>query len=1358
MRKAFLTVFYVLAVIQLIFAAPGPENFKNDPDPGHFIPWISNAGQFSDEVAFLKRTSVADIWVLKDRTIVYDFTVPDGKNIRIEERILTDLSALTSPTGKNEDGLKIKYLGAGYGAHPEGIDASAFQRLCFGNIAPGIKLQLDARYGNAEKLLIFEPGTDADQMLFELNGMEKMELDQAGQLVLEVNGQKISFSRPVAWQIDDEGNKLPVEVAYHTENEDGKYSYGFDPVDYDLSRTLYIDPLISSGYFGGNQKDVVQQISAGKNKQVYVAGVTESPNLFSIGTYDNTYNGNMDIFAAVFNSDLSSMQRVTYIGGSAKDTLGAMVLDENNRIYLLGTTASSDFPVTTNAYSNVYIDAQINVSDMFIACLNDRIDTLVSSTYLGSDREDIGLVLDLNVDGQLFIAGMSAGKMPEVGPQWQTYTTGLVFAKMDPNLENLLFTNSIGDFGESRPTDIAVDSSGHFFITGFTSDAQFPVTPGSFSEDLSGKNDVFVARIKDDLSQIIAASYIGGNEDDYAYALLLDSLDHVYLAGETRSGNFPVTPNAVDQSFTFETVLRSDAFICMMDSLLRLMVNGSFFGGLGNQAITDLSMDSLFNVIFGGYTSSGRIPTFCYSHDDTYNGGDDGIIGRFSEKLAALDQSTFFGGSLNDRVLCLTLGEKDFIYVGGRTNSSDFPFKNGYDGSFNGGERDGFLSMFSTLEKPEPCCSEPIFPDVLAVEQPTELTLRWTKAINAAGYILSVGTSEGVFDLIDHVDTGVDTFYHLTDLPCGETIFVYVHPYNEFLTNIYCPYYTFSTIEPNTEEQNIDICAGESYFWKGQYYDQPGHYALEEDNGGPCPDIFSLNLSVHEIFEFTTTYEMCQGDTLFWEGDFYTESVYIKKKFETAFGCDSTYVLDLWVFPAQSVHDTLALCTGDQITWNGQIFTEPGDYFSISTDQHGCDVFHYLNLFADGFTDHQVIELCQGDQFEWQGNLLVQSGTYTVSYPSVNGCDSVYILDLFFYPYINEFDTLSICPGDFIEWHGQIWDTAGDYLITETNDAGCESNYHLHLTTELLEYHYYSSICEGDELIWQGQSYTESGQFVFIADGGNACDTTYFLHLSVIPDAVVNDTLQICYLDIFCWHGIPVYEEGDYSFFSEHEGSCDTLYQLNVSFYTEYMHFEEIFLCEGDTLQWHGMEITGAGEYEWVDHSFEFCDTVYNALVEMVDINTELTVAGDTIFAVLDPEATYQWVNCADFGPVTGENNHYYVPDTCDSLFAVVIEKDGCSEISACICLEGTGLDRLQATQFKVFPNPSYGKMRLVLDDQHPENYRLYVKDITGRMVQETELDGQESQLDLSLLPAGTYVLIAVNKQSVFQAKVLITR
>lgn len=1358
MRKALLPVFYVIMNAFFLAGFDQPVFANNDPQPDHLISWIKNAGQFSDDIAFLKRTNAADIWVLKNRTIVYEISTPEGKRIHFEERIPNDASFGISPLGKQEEALKINYFGSSYRTGNNGLEATTFRQLDFGPVTEGAHLQLDARYGNIEKLLVVQAGTDPGLVRFELSGIEYMSIDDNGQLNMTAVGQKVSFTKPIAWQLDENGKKNLVDIAYLTDLSDGKFRYGFELSSYDLAKTLYIDPLLSSAYFGGNQKDVVQQIRTGSNHHVYVAGVTESPNLFSTGSYDNTYNGNMDIFAAVFSQDLTMLHRMTYLGGSKKDSLGAMVLDQNNRVYLSGTTASSNFPVTPNAYSTDFFDAQINISDMFVACLNDKLDQLISSTYLGSDKEDKAFALDINPQGQLFIAGMSEGKMPEVGPQWQTYTTGLVFAKMDADLENLLATNSIGEFGESRPTDIVVDSTGHVFATGYTRDAQFPVPPGGFSQNLTGKNDAFVLRVKNDLSQVLAGTYIGGFEDDYAYTLMVDTLQNVYLAGETRSSNFPVTVNAEDHTFTNELPLRSDAFICMMDSLLRTMKNSSFFGGSGNQAIFDISRDSLFNIVFAGYTGSGHIPSFCYSYDDTYNGFEDAFIGMYTEKLVQLEHTTFLGGSLNDRALCVEIGEKGFIYVGGTTTSYDFPYKNGYDGSYNGGERDGFLGLYSTLAKLEPCCSEPVFPQVFAQNQPTELTIRWTKAIGADGYFLSVGTAEGVFDLIYHEDVGLDTFYHLEDLPCGETIYVYVHPYNEFLTNIYCDYFTFSTIKPLIEIQDVDICQGESYFWRGQYYHQTGQFTVEVDNGNTCPDIYKLDLTVHKTYEFTAVHEICHGDTLFWQGDFYTQSVYLRKKYVTEFGCDSTYILDLWVFPAQSVFDTITLCYGDTISWNGHDYFEEGDYTCIKTDQYGCDVRHYLHLTVNTQFITTNTSICEGTFYVWHGQTYSVTGQYEFTGENEAGCDTTYLLNLFVEPYQYVYDTLTLCEWDCTCWHDIIVYEAGDYEYTEVDPDGCTTFHHLHLIIETRHIHEYAEICEGDSYNWFGEAYDVSGDYehrIFMPVG---CDTMHFLHLTVIPTVDVFDTLSICNLDIFCWHGVPIYEEGDFELLSEHEGSCDTLFHLNVSFYSEFMHFEEIALCEGDTLQWHGMEITGSGNYQWVDHSFESCDTIYHADVSLVEINNTVTTDGELIFAVFDPDATYQWVDCADLSPIPGAVSHFYAPDTCNTLFAVVIEKGGCSEISSCVCVEGTSVAEVSAGFFKVFPNPSDGRMRLLTNEESGGKYRLFVRDITGRIVYETELTGKESHLDISQLPAGTYILNAITSENNHQTKVVITR
>jgi hypothetical protein len=105
---------------------------------------------------------------------------------------------------------------------------------------------------------------------------------------------------------------------------------------------------------------------------------------------------------------------------------------------------------------------------------------------------------------------------------------------------------------------IATDSQGNTYMTGTTSEADFPVTPGApqgaFRTGVCSRvvalggvrlnvpcTDAFVAKLNPSGTTLIWSTYLGGSEMDEGHGIALDSAGNVYVAGYTMSSDFPAT-------------------------------------------------------------------------------------------------------------------------------------------------------------------------------------------------------------------------------------------------------------------------------------------------------------------------------------------------------------------------------------------------------------------------------------------------------------------------------------------------------------------------------------------------------------------------------------------------------------------------------------------------------------------------------------------------------------------------------------------------------------------------------------------------------------------------------------------------
>jgi len=194
-----------------------------------------------------------------------------------------------------------------------------------------------------------------------------------------------------------------------------------------------------------------------------------------------------------------------------------------------------------------------------------------------------------------------------------------------------------------------------------------------------------------------ASTYLGGKGHEFCEAVAVDDEGNIYVAGNTRSPDFPITEGAYNR----DPKGKSDVFIAKFDNELKTLLASTLIGGEEDECAYTMLFDPRGYVYVAGYTSSEDFPTTEQAYDRNYNGGDgDAFILKMDKDLKTLVSSTYLGGSgVEDdwRSPELVQDDDGNVYIAGITGSDDFPTTLGaFQQKYNGGTRDVFLSKFDS--------------------------------------------------------------------------------------------------------------------------------------------------------------------------------------------------------------------------------------------------------------------------------------------------------------------------------------------------------------------------------------------------------------------------------------------------------------------------------------------------------------------------------------------------------------------------------------------------------------------------------------------------------------------------------------
>lgn len=321
-----------------------------------------------------------------------------------------------------------------------------------------------------------------------------------------------------------------------------------------------LSSLLASTCLASNGSVMTEDIMLDGSTDVVVMGSTNGSNFpTTTGAYDEVANGGWDVVIAKLNSSLTTLLASTYIGGSANDFSTEIARDSAGNYYLIGFTASSDFPVTGSGYDVSYNGG----NDGFISKFTPTLSTLSRSTFLGGSSNDVPISVSINSANQPYaLLNTSSSDFPTTtGAYDESHNGGsdAAIARLDTNLSSLLSATFIGSASDETPASIALDYSGNVYIGGRTNGSGYPTTAGAYDTTFN-TGDGAISKFDSGLTTLLASTFFGGTLSEDPAAIILDNRGHFYITGYTLSADYPTT-SGVFLDFDLSAAFINNGFV-----------------------------------------------------------------------------------------------------------------------------------------------------------------------------------------------------------------------------------------------------------------------------------------------------------------------------------------------------------------------------------------------------------------------------------------------------------------------------------------------------------------------------------------------------------------------------------------------------------------------------------------------------------------------------------------------------------------------------------------------------------------------------------------------------------------------------
>lgn len=563
-----------------------------------------------------------------------------------------------------------------------GSRCGVFGEVVLSDVWPGIDIRLDGRTGIKYDIEV-HPGADPAQVAMQYSGMDGVHVEN-GELVVTLSNGSVREAIPLSYTVGADGRRAEVAAAFAVKAD--RVSFALPSID--PSAQLVIDPTIAfSSYSGSTGDNFGYTATYDDAGALYGGGTVFDPGYpTTLGVLQTGFaGGGVDIALSKWLPDGTALEWSTYFGGSGGEAPHSLVVNSAGELFMLGSTGSSDMPVTAGAYDVTFNGGQTinngsgdwlgpstgygyslpNGSDIVVAHFAADATMLLGSTYLGGTGND-GLnntavlaynygdnfrgEIVLDAAGSPVVAtSTQSSDAPVTGGAPQPLLAGgqdAYFFRLDPGLTTLQWATFHGGSDGDTGLGVQFDGQGRMYFTGGTMSNDLPTTFTAVLPLFQGGGDGFVVRYAADGSAMQASTYLGTTGFDQVYQIQLDGADMVYVLGQTE-GPYAITPGKY-------VVPNGNLFIQKLSNDLGTGIWSTRLGDPQGTSISPTAFlvsdcDRIYFSAWGGLTgpSMQNMPVTPDAFQSVTDGSDFYLM-VLEPEATGLNYATYFGGGVSN--------------------------------------------------------------------------------------------------------------------------------------------------------------------------------------------------------------------------------------------------------------------------------------------------------------------------------------------------------------------------------------------------------------------------------------------------------------------------------------------------------------------------------------------------------------------------------------------------------------------------------------------------------------------------------------------------------------------------------------